>query len=769
VAQRLTPNNAHGQLFVQRLLIKKTEENSKMKKCRFLVVVLLLAFALLTASAGWAQTILIATGSSGVFATTGLAAISTDPVTAAPALCGSNFWSGGSGSPSSLAFAIDSRNAGIPHEPGTVWVAWDNDTVPTKVCAYLSVDSVVGSRLFLSQTGAGNATFNLNTSAQFTVGANKVSFAADNTSCAASGGNGPFSVDITEPAGTTATVTVHGGGNFGNGFANGALVTITGGTPVGFNVTNVAIGGVGQLGPASFTYTTGSSGLGTDNSGAASATVAANCPGLPAAVFSAINGKHFTMAFTDIRPEDGHATFVRATCALNAADPTTPCMGYSSAPTAPQGIRSSYSQDVAFGLDFALYGGNDPITTVPVPSGTIHNIGAVPVMYIASNRDAGACGLGNPVFNNVNVQDVQSAFRGLTGATQDISSALVSSAAGCPAPLNVIEREPYSGTYNTQEWQVTRSWRGGNNRWSQENGNVGYPQSNNNGAACPAWASSLPTSTPTNPTLPPAFAGSLANGCGNPLNIQSANYPAGTPNLGPYGGFGGARTRAIGTGQVVAVVNSTNVTNVLGYAFYSLGTFGGKANVKYVMLDGADPLWPAYHAGAGGNPYGAGVFPTCTGKVNLGTFNCPSGQPTFDGVTSGRYSNWNIIRALYYGPVSTCAAPFTAVSAGCLIQAAQDQANPTNGNVRDYVPVVYCNNGACSAPVQNFTYFRSHYKAEPSTPSGHNGHVGPPFTGACVLVPESGGDVFGSIFTISVEVATLNSIGCTAELTGYYQ
>lgn len=747
-----------------------------MKKCKLLVVAVLLAIALLTASASWAQTVLVAGGSSGVFATTGLAAITPDPVTGAAALCGTNFWSGGGGSASSLAFAIDSRNAGIPHEPGTIWVAWDNDTAPTKVCTYLSVDSVVGTRLFLSQNGAGNATLNLNTIAQFTVGQNKVSFAADNTSCAASQAPVAVNVDLAEAAApsTIVTVTIHAGGppTFGNDFSNLASLTIASSPTAGYNGSfSIKNGSVTQLGPTTFQYDLGAggpTGLAADTSGTATANVAANCPGLPVAIFNAINAKHFTMAFSDIRPEDGHAVFVRATCALNASDNTTACMGYSSNPASPQGIKSSYSQDVAFGLDFALFGGTDPITSVPVPSGTIVNIGAVPIMYFASNRDTTACGLGNALFNNVNVQDVQSAFRGLTGATQDISEALVSSAAGCPAPLWIALREPYSGTYNTQEWQVTRSWRGGNNRWSQENGNVGYPQSNNNlGTACPAWVSALPSSTPANPSFPPAFAGSLANGCGNPLNIQSASYPAGTPALGPYSGFGGSRTRVIGTGQMVSVVNSTNVKNVLGYAFYSLGTFGGKANVKYVMLDGADPLWPAYQSGAGGNPYGAGVFPTCTGKVNLGTFNCPSGQPTFDGVTSGRYSNWNVIRAMYYGPLSTCASPFTTVSAACLIQAAQDQANPVNGTVRDYVPVIYCNNATCSAPVQNFNYFRAHYSVSGVT--NHNGHVGPPFTPTCAVVPESGGDVFGAIFPISVEVANINSIGCAAELTGFYQ
>lgn len=742
-----------------------------MRKCTFVaVVVVLLVCGFLTASASQAQTVLNAVGSSGVFTTTGLAAISPDPVTGAAALCGTNFWSGGSGAASSLAFAIDSRNAGIPHEPGTIWVAWDNDTTPTKVCTYLSVDSVVGDRLMLSQNGAGNATLNLSAAAQFTLGANKVSFAADNTSCAASGGPGPFNVVITEPNNSsTATVTVFGGGSFGNDFANGASLTIAASGVAAFDISGGTIAGVTQLGPTSFTYTTTTENTSgstiTDSSGAATATVVANCPGLPAAVFSAINGTHFTVGFTDIRPEDAHYFFSRATCALNVTDPTTACMGYSSSPSAPQGVKSSFSQGIAFGLDFALFGGTDPITGVPVPSGTIADVGAVPIMWFASNRDSSACGLGNAAFTNINDFDVQSMYQGFANGTQDISAALVSTASGCPTAVHPVQREPFSGTYNTAEWQVVRSFRDAQSQKSQEYGNVGYPQSNNNlGTACPAWASALPASTPSNPTLPPFGASPpLGPTCGNPLNIQSGNYPAGTPALGTFSGFGGNRTRAIGTGEMVAVMNSTNVTNAIGYAFYSLGSFGGKTNVKYVTLDGSEPLWPSYDT----NPYGAGVFPTCTGKLNLGTFSCPHGQPTYDGIKSGRYSNWNVIRAIYYGGVSTCASPFTTVSAGCLLQAAQDQANPVNGNVRDYVPVVYCNNSTCGSPVYNLTYFRSHYFNTGT--SGHNGYIGGTFTPSCSTVPESGGDVAGAIVSVTLEIDRLNSIGCGVELIGYYQ
>jgi hypothetical protein len=566
-------------------------------------------------------------------------------------------------------------------------------------------------------------------------------------------------VDIAEASGTTATVTVHGGANFPDYFANGAKVAIASSAIAGFNA-NYTIGGITQFDPLSFTVTTSGTALGTDSSGTATATVTPNCPGIPQAVFNALNGSHFTMAFSDIRPEDAHATFARATCALNASDNTTPCMGYSANPASPKAVLSSYSADLAVGIDFGLFGGTDPITSVAVPAGTIIDVGAVPIMWIASNRDVSACGLGNPAFTNVNVQDLQSAYRGVTGATEDISAAL----SGCAAPLHPIVREPYSGTYNTVEFQVIRSYRGGNSRWSQEMANVGYPQSNNNlGAACPAWVAALPTSTPPNPSFPPGNDGTLAQTCGNPLNIQSANYPAGTPALGPYGGFGGDRTRVIGSGQMVTVINSTGVTNALGYTFFSLGSLGGKANVKYVTLDGTDPLWPSYSA----NPYGAGKLPACTGFVNLGTFNCPSGQPTFDGVKNGSYTNWNVIRADYYGGATTCASPFTTVSAACLIQAAQDQANPVNGTVRDYVPVVYCPNAACATPVQGMNYFRAHYSI--SGFAGHNGHVGPPITPSCGAVPESGGDVAGAIFSVNIDVAQLNSIGCSSELTGYYQ
>jgi hypothetical protein len=93
---------------------------------------------------------------------------------------------------------------------------------------------------------------------------------------------------------------------------------------------------------------------------------------------------------------------------------------------------------------------------------------------------------------------------------------------------------------------------------------------------------------------------------------------------------------------MVAAVNSANGSNRLGYAFYSLGAFAtAKAgNTRYMTLDGVDPLYPSYFSSNG-------VFPTCTGAFNFGTFACPAGQaPTFDGLKAGNNRVWNIIRAI---------------------------------------------------------------------------------------------------------------------------
>ncbi len=730
-----------------------------MKNSKLLAVCFVMAVALLTASASYGQQVLLGAGSSGAFGSISIAMVTPDPITGAAALCGSNAWSTGGSTPSSLSVGVDTRGGGIHNEPANLFVAWDNDTAPTKVCGYLAVDSIVGERLFFEQgpTTTGNGYLQIGAAAEYTVGANKVSFVQDNLSCATSTGATSFPIALSLVSGTTLQATVFGGGNFSNYFANGATITVTGSPVAADNVSGVTISGVTQLSPLSFTYS-GTAGAASDASGSATVTVTPNCPGLPAAVYNLIAANpHFTMAFSDIRPEDALFQSQRVIAALNPNDPTTTNMGYGN-----KGILSAYSQGVAYPVNYAITG-TDPISGTGIPPYVATAVGAQVLMQIANNTDTSACGLGNAAFTNVSWYALARAYEGLAGATQDLSPALLSSAAGCPKPLWPVEREPLSGTYTTREWQIDRPYA--NRAGSQENYNVGYPQSNNNPAACAAWVAARPSTLPTNPTFPPAVAPPLyydSNNCGNPLDIQTANYTTATPTAGPYGGYGGNRTRGITNGEMVSIINSTNTANSLGYGFYSLGTYGGKTRVKYVTLDNADPLWPSYVD----NPYGPGNWPACTGKVNLGTFTCPLGQPTFDGLVGGGYRNWNELSAVSYGSaVPTCASPFTALTIGCFIQAAQDQVHTY---VKDFVPYLYCANSSCSSQTLAMPFFRSHYAVSGVLPHDGNNPAAP---ASChnVVPIEAGGSMAGQIFPVQSDYTLQNNVGCSSELTNFFQ
>jgi hypothetical protein len=76
-------------------------------------------------------------GSSGMF---NLAALASDSSTG----CGTNIWTQKNG-----ASGIDSRRSDIPAQTGNIWIVWNN--AKTKICSYLSVDSVVGNILFFAQ------------------------------------------------------------------------------------------------------------------------------------------------------------------------------------------------------------------------------------------------------------------------------------------------------------------------------------------------------------------------------------------------------------------------------------------------------------------------------------------------------------------------------------------------------------------------------------------------------------------------------------------
>lgn len=578
---------------------------------KFCTAALSVAGAMLLASASYAQVPqVVGVGSSGLFPTITIAEVTADPITLAPAPCGTHVWTGGS----SLASGIDARNGSIPAEGGNLSVVWDNDTTPTTICAYLSVDSVVGQRLFLGQSASGNATLSIAAAAQTTAGANKVSFVTD--FC----GAGP------------------------------------------------------------------------------------GCAGLPGPVYTALNGAHFNVGYTDIRPEDGQLAYTRAAC-TRASVTDTSCFGYGPLGGIGTAIQSSYSQTSAQVVAYSI-SGTDPFTGLTIPAFKTIPVGGSPVVLFYNKTDVAAGGLGALLPTNINASTATAFWSGLIGTNDQ----LVGLSTGSPKALHVVAREPVSGTYNTFEWQLihTRDHRSGD--FSQEYNFGPTP------AGC-----FVPPSPAT--YIPPTVA------CANPMNVTGSQGAT-------YGGF---RTRAIGTGEMVNAVNSANNPNSIGYAFWSLGTFGGKANIKYMTLNGVDPIYPSYATNNGG-------FPACSGAFNLNTFACTGPLPTFDNVKNGNYRVWSTLRAVIY---QSYTPPATGPSVTGLILAAQDQART---NLPDFVPSVYCSahtGTTCTATADGFPAFRTHY---PVSGKGANNGTTSASTGFCAsdqTAPncfEEGGDMAGVAF-----------------------
>jgi hypothetical protein len=623
----------------------------------------LAAFASVQAQSAQAQSIpVVAVGSSALFPSAAIASVSNDPVrvTATP-LCGARFWTGS-------ASANDSRATltvpNIPSEGGNLWVAWDNDTSPTVICAYLSVDSIVGQRLFFGQAASGNGTLIIPTTActQATRG-KKVSFVWE----------------------TTPNLPVA--------------------------VWNALQGGNATLADCSNSTT--------------SAPV------------------HFNVAFTDIRPED--AQFIgnqRVLCNDGNASAFFPpddksCMGFGPGPGVGTAVISSYvappasnSSAQAVGYSFT---GSDPITGVAIPASRTTSIGAEPILLFVNAAGAGAGDFGNLIstgkLTNVNSKTLSAMYTGQAFFTRDlVQGTTPGSIAGVFAHLLV--REPMSGTYTTFEWQVIRQ-RDGFNANSQEAGVLGPSQAGYSSACFVQNAAAFP-----------------AVSCSNPMSFC-------------IGANCALRTRVIGTGQMVSTANTNALTNTLGYAFWSLGSFGAdKANnVKYLQLDGVDPLFPSYSVHNGAFPagvanqgtnalLGAPAAGQCGGYFNgdggatITSFSCNAYTlPTFDNVITGNYRAWNELRGVYYG-AADLAPTFSPLNITGFILGAQDQAAPAPvARIPDIFPAHYCNGAACATTIDPLQVFRSHYTIGGIV--SNNGQQGG---------TEAGGDVAGTILNAQAEV-----------------
>lgn len=707
-----------------------------MSKSRFLVGLLLAAVSVIFAPASHAQTAtncqsagstincnVIAVGSSAIFPSAAIAAAVGDPQRGvATPICGARFWSGS-------ASGRDPRKTltlpNLPDEPGTLWLSWDNDTTPTIICGYFSVDSLVGQRLFYAQgTGASGPTNNgqliIPSAACSAPGQNKVSFIWD-----------------------TAT------------------------TGIPSAVYNALQG------------TTGTSCTGT---------------GLPV---------NFTTASTDVSPADalfvGNQRVLGSDLNASAAFPadSKSGLGYGGGGCTSPGpaVTSAYeTSTIANAVCYTFVAGQaDPISGTLIPNSQTVSEGALALLPLIglTHNASGSGGFGdlfaNKGFNNVLSSDVAAGYAfsqyGTATLTRDL---FTGNPAGIPVVVtHFLAREPMSGTYTTFEWQVVRNKESalGGGGLSHETNVCGPSQGCyvSSGAACPSQASNL-----SNLAFPQSF--------------QCSNYMS----WGTSGSFEALKTRVLGTGEMVKVLNANStagvaggpcppgtfpsfpcITDTFGYAFWSLGTFGGKSNTAYLQLDGVDGLYGGYSSTLGGNN---GIFPAvpatqgtsatpgappangCAGYFNgnggsIQNFTCsatnPWPYPNFANVVNGNYRAWSINRVVWFLPtgVSSLNPVFTTAGLnppGFWLSAA-DQAAPVapHALIPDFLPFGYCANAAAcpsgSAPTLTFPLnaFRSHYSIGGITPN--NGITGAGFGGT-----EAGGDVAGK--TVSVQ-AEADSVG----------
>lgn len=362
---------------------------------------------------------------------------------------------------------------------------------------------------------------------------------------------------------------------------------------------------------------------------------------------------HINVGLTDIRPEDALFATTRS---LNAGNATLTGLGYrliASNSNFGKSIQSGQPGSTAAATpeSFALGGGIDPITGVTVPATTTIPVGAAPIVF-ALNHGTAASFPTNVVSGVTPGKHVAGQVYPLAklfdGTTQcDTTNAAFTPTGTTVQNVNPVLREPLSGTMNTTEFNLFRSF--GNTTDSQEKGVSGV------GSGFPI----------------------------NPLNSSTGACSSG----------GGFRARAIGTGEVVNAI--AGQTGAIGYFFYSFSNAKGltASSVNYLTLDGVDPL--------GGIGLANNAFPAC--PVAPAT-NCPSSlwshNQSFLTLRNGTYKAWSLYRWVIYAGGSDPVGP------AALAQATQDAVDTT---IADFVPF-FTATGGISGSSDGLTVYRSHFK-----------------------------------------------------------
>ena len=310
---------------------------------------------------------------------------------------------------------------------------------------------------------------------------------------------------------------------------------------------------------------------------------------LPSGVLTAFNGASVNVAATDIMPADARFATFRGLSLCGPLSPGTQFQGLGYGPGPFGQVISETTFGGIGGKSFHVYDfnvfGTDPVTGAAIPSYTITPVGATPELVIVNNTNA--AGFGSASVTNVNRATLALLFSSILVRTADVIPQNFAGLAAAYSGVTAISREFLSGTYNVFEHSVP------NNKElfrSQEIGNC------TNG---------------TNTVI------------SNPLNATRTISQGGTITTGTH-------VRAIGTGDVIKA--GANTVDSIGYAFWSAGNFATNTaytvgNLKYLTVDGVDPLFNAYTNGTIPNA-GNGLLPSVT----------------LENIQNGTYPIWSEIR-----------------------------------------------------------------------------------------------------------------------------
>jgi hypothetical protein len=328
---------------------------------------------------------------------------------------------------------------------------------------------------------------------------------------------------------------------------------------------------------------------------------------LTSAVATALNSAAVDTAGTDIRPEDAKFAITRALGGCNTAiSPSTQYLGlgYSNGSL----IKSSFSTSTFNVINFSL------------PSSySVTALGATPILVVTNSSSATSGFNASTASHDISDNILANILDGHYSYTDQTANP----AATTGSPINVIIREPLSGTYNTMEYNAPNTTA---NQTSQDVGfNQAATQKNCNG--------------------------SVVNT--NPLNIMTAST--------------GLRQRAIGTGQEVSTILANPTGTTIGYFFWSVAnaktlTAAAAPFAKYMTIDTVDPLFTQ----DGSYTYTGTIPTTTTALANV----------TLDNVASGSYPLWSSLRLVNVGSTPTAAITNLAAAAQNFVPTGTTSARP---------------------------------------------------------------------------------------------